>query len=75
MLEAHAHAEAIQDLIADPFAVAGVDLQRRQEPGTDRHNAASDDCKGGVVSDLLGGDATENGRGDHREHQRKESEA
>jgi hypothetical protein len=48
--------------------VAGMDLQSREEPGTNRHNAGSDDCKGGVVSDLLGCDASENGRDDHGEH-------
>lgn len=47
------HAESFQDLITDPLALACVNLEGREEPSPDGHDAGTDKHEWRVVSDLL----------------------
>lgn len=74
-LERQAHAEAVQDLVADPHAGASADLERRQQAGADGHDADARDQERRVVADLGRQDARRHGRDDHGQGQGKQPDA
>ena len=57
-LERPAEAEAVDDLVADPFRFGCVDLQCREQTGADGHEAGSCDGPLRVVADLRGREPT-----------------
>ena len=71
LLHREPDAEAIQDLIADPFGRAGVDGEGGKKAGADRHENGRGVEEGDVVAQSGNASTTEDGEEDESQHERE----